>query len=317
MKNFLNVFLIFSVFFVQAQNDLKTCNSEKLFGVDQYIGCLNDLGNPEGLGKMIYENQDVYDGEWINGLREGNGILTFLNGDVYKGSWKNNMKSGKGVFVKTEDGETSTSEGVFENNIIIEGKTVVSFEGIEIYEIVISYKSYLGTINDEINLMLGPSEEFEIIKSLAVGTEVFIISNKTINNYYHVIDISSNKEGYVDMKYINLGSEVVINEIDEQFFTAIGKSDSLIISTLDILNNSDKKMILKMAGSTWVFVPYGKWKIKISPGVYKIIASGGETKPYVGKVEILSGLNYQREFVLLINGNPVGNKKQLSKNFWK
>ena len=260
MKNFLNVFLIFSVFFVQAQNDLKTCNSEKLFDVDQYIGCLNDLGNPEGLGKMIYENQDVYDGEWINGLREGNGVLTFLNGDVYKGSWKNNMKSGKGVFVKTEDGETSTSEGVFENNIIIEGKTVVSFEGIEIYEIVISYKSYLGTINDEINLMLGPSNEFEIIKSLAIGDEIFIISDKTVNNYYHIIDMSSNTEGYVDMKYVTLGDEVVIQEID-QLFKSSGKSESLTLSTINILNNSDKKMTLKMAGSTWVFVPYGKWLI--------------------------------------------------------
>lgn len=311
MKNFLNVFLIFSAFFVQAQNDLKTCNSEKLFDVDQYIGCLNDLGNPEGLGKMIYENQDVYDGEWINGLREGNGVLTFLNGDVYKGSWKNNMKSGKGVFVKTEDGETSTSEGVFENNIIIEGKTVVSFEGIEIYEIVISYKSYLGTINDEINLMLGPSNEFEIIKSLAIGDEIFIISDKTVNNYYHIIDMSSNTEGYVDMKYVTLGDEVVIQEID-QLFKSSGKSESLTLSTINILNNSDKKMTLKMAGSTWVFVPYGKWLINSIPGIYKIIITFEDSPPFIGRVEFISGLNYEREFNRIVDGVSVGRKKSLS-----
>ena len=320
MKNLLNFTLILISFFIHAQNDLETCNNEKLFNNDQYIGCLNDQGNPEGFGKMTYENQDVYEGEWINGIRDGNGVFTYLNGYVYKGSWKNNMKSGRGVFVKTEDGQTYTSDGVFENNIIIEGKKVVSFEGMEIYDEIISYKSYLGTINNEINLMLGPSIEFEVIKSLALGTEVFIISDKTINNHYHVIDMSTNTEGYVDMKYINLGEELVINDIDDEFLNASGKSESLTMSRLDVLNNSDTTMLLKTAGSKWLFVPYGKWRINIAPGIYKVIISmEGSAKPYIVRVEIISGLNYKKEFVLLPEGggDPIGNKKQLSKNFWK
>ena len=297
MKNLLTLTLVFTSFFIYAQNDLEPCQDKKSFNNDQYTGCLNEQGNPEGFGKMTYENQDVYEGEWINGVRDGNGVFTYINGDVYKGSWKNNMKSGRGVFVKNEDGQTFTSEGVFENNIIIEGKKVVSFEGMEIYDEIISYKSYLGTTNEEINLILGPSNEFEVIKSLALGTEVFIISDKTINNYYHVIDMTTNEEGYVDMKYIDLGDEVVINEID-QLFKSSGKSESLTSCRINAYNISDKKMTLKMAGSTWVFVPNGKWVINISPGIYKIIVTHPDADPYIGRVEFIGGLNYEKEFTV-------------------
>ena len=297
MKNLLTLTLVFTSFFIHSQNDLGLCQDKKSFNNDQYTGCLNEQGNPEGFGKMTYENQDVYEGEWINGVRDGNGVFTYINGDVYKGSWKNNMKSGRGVFVKNEDGQTFTSEGVFENNIIIEGKKVVSFEGMEIYDEIISYKSYLGTTNQEINLMLGPSNEFEVIKSLALGTEVFIISDKTINNYYHVIDMTTNEEGYVDMKYIDLGDEVVINEID-QLFKSSGKSESLTSCRINAYNISDKKMTLKMAGSTWVFVPNGKWVINIPPGIYKIIVTHPDADPYIGRVEFIGGLNYEKEFTV-------------------
>lgn len=295
MKNFITFLILFSTFFIQAQNDLEKCSDEKLFGNNQYIGCLNDLGEPEGHGKMIYENQDTYEGDWVSGKREGNGVLTLSNGDSYKGSWKNDMKSGSGIFVETEDGQTITSEGVFENNIIIEGKKVVSFEGMEIYDEIISYKSYLGTINSEINLMLGPSNEFDVIKTLTSETEIFIISDKTINNYYHVIDMSTNEEGYVDMKYVDLGEEVVINEID-QLFKSSGKSESMTSCRINAFNNSEKTMTLKMAGSTWVFVPNGKWVINISPGIYKIIVTRPDADPYIGKVEFIEGLNYEKEF---------------------
>ena len=45
-------------------------------------------------------------------------------------------------------------------------------------------------------------------------------------------------------------------------------------------------MTLIMGGSTWIFAPYGKWYIKISPGNYKFIVSYTETIPYIGRVEI-------------------------------
>ena len=37
---------------------------------------------------MIYENGDLYDGEWQHGKKNGQGTLTLKNGNIsHKGSW--------------------------------------------------------------------------------------------------------------------------------------------------------------------------------------------------------------------------------------
>ena len=92
-----------------------------IYNKNQYEGgYINDKF--EGKGKYIYENGDLYIGEWKRGLREGNGILYYKNGNIkyeggwvndkyegngkhiwkdgecYIGGWKNGLKNGKGVF---------------------------------------------------------------------------------------------------------------------------------------------------------------------------------------------------------------------------
>jgi hypothetical protein len=50
-------------------------------------------------GKAIanYENGDVYDGDFANGIREGSGTYRYgKNKDVYTGDWINNLKHGIG-----------------------------------------------------------------------------------------------------------------------------------------------------------------------------------------------------------------------------
>jgi len=34
---------------------------------------------------MIYNNGDIYDGNWKNDLKEGKGIMKYNNGDEYNG----------------------------------------------------------------------------------------------------------------------------------------------------------------------------------------------------------------------------------------
>ena len=51
MKNILTLTLVFTSFFIYAQNDLEPCQDKKSFNNDQYTGCLNEQGNPEGFGK--------------------------------------------------------------------------------------------------------------------------------------------------------------------------------------------------------------------------------------------------------------------------
>lgn len=63
-------------------------------------------------------------------------------------------------------------------------------------------QSYLGTITKQVNFREGPGSDYEIISSLKPGTEIFISSLETDNDFYNVIDIKSNKEGYVHRSFV-------------------------------------------------------------------------------------------------------------------
>ena len=39
----------------------------------------------EGRGKMVYSNEDVYDGEFYNDKSHGTGVYTQKSGEVYEG----------------------------------------------------------------------------------------------------------------------------------------------------------------------------------------------------------------------------------------
>ena len=93
-------------------------------------------------GKYTFLNGDVYDGGWINDLREGaaevsmadgatfegmyakdkregQGKLTMANGNVYEGEWKEGRMEGQGKYTfKNKQGEQSVYEGEFKDNKI-------------------------------------------------------------------------------------------------------------------------------------------------------------------------------------------------------
>jgi hypothetical protein len=41
---------------------------------------------------MNYQNGDIYEGEWKNGLKDGSGIYKYYNGDKYSGCWNEDKK---------------------------------------------------------------------------------------------------------------------------------------------------------------------------------------------------------------------------------
>ncbi|MEM7659455.1 MAG: protein kinase, partial [Bacteroidota bacterium] len=63
-----------------------------------YQGGENEAGLPEGTGKAVYKNGDVYEGEWVNGLPHGQGIQQYQNGNVYEGQFAHGVKQGRGMF---------------------------------------------------------------------------------------------------------------------------------------------------------------------------------------------------------------------------
>lgn len=78
-----------------------------------YSGYVNELRQPDGKGKMKYSDGCLYDGDWVDGVREGQGRMEYANG-VYEGQWKNDRKNGVGTYTWS-DGKKY--EGAYEDDI--------------------------------------------------------------------------------------------------------------------------------------------------------------------------------------------------------
>ena len=63
-----------------------------------YTGYVNESRQPDGQGVMTYSDGKVYDGNWVNGVRQGQGRMTYAEGEVYDGEWLNGKRNGKGVY---------------------------------------------------------------------------------------------------------------------------------------------------------------------------------------------------------------------------
>ena len=50
--------------------------------IKRYTGEVNAFGKKHGNGIYLYENGDVYDGEWKRGKKHGYGIYKSSNGEV-------------------------------------------------------------------------------------------------------------------------------------------------------------------------------------------------------------------------------------------
>lgn len=59
-----------------------------------------------GQGTASYDNGDIYEGDFLDGIRAGNGIYRYLkSGHRYEGGWEENVKSGIGKQIYNKIGE--------------------------------------------------------------------------------------------------------------------------------------------------------------------------------------------------------------------
>lgn len=85
---------------------------------------------PHGVGKAVYDDGDVYEGEWEDGRFNGKGKLTYSDGGVYEGEWKDGSFNGKGKLTYPNG---VVYEGEFKNgNFDGEGK--LTFSDGKVYE---------------------------------------------------------------------------------------------------------------------------------------------------------------------------------------
>ena len=128
MRSILIGFLLISPFIGFSQ-----CKKEKkeFENYGSYHGCLNDLGNPEGEGKMTFVKGGSYDGNWSNGNMNGTGVYVQDNGLIFNGNFENNKFTGNGTLTQKSSDYEIIKTGLFNNGTLILGKmTTIQSNGL-------------------------------------------------------------------------------------------------------------------------------------------------------------------------------------------
>ena len=96
--------------------------------VGDYEGSLHN-GQPQGRGKMTYEDGTVYEGDFEDGLANGRGKCEYSDGNVYEGEFENDVMHGRGKMTYA-DGDVY--EGNWLNNEMTNG--VLTYGNGHVYE---------------------------------------------------------------------------------------------------------------------------------------------------------------------------------------
>ncbi len=158
-------------------------------------------------------------------------------------------------------------------------------------------QSYLGWVTKQVNFRQGPGTEYGVISSLTPGTQIFIISLETENDFYNIIEISTNTEGYIHKSYVEIGDKVEKNE--SGMFTPSGKT-AAYNPEIEIFNNTSLTLTLKLNTETYTFKPQEKRTLTLSPGSYNYRASAPGVIPNLGTEYMESNIAYSWEFYIII-----------------
>jgi hypothetical protein len=103
--------------------------------LDNYLQQTNDAERVMKLPPLELPDNSIYEGEWLNGVKQGFGMHIDYLGTIYSGDWKNDKKDGVGSEV-TVDGVKYF--GRFEENEKI-GKATVTYPNGESYNGEVQY----------------------------------------------------------------------------------------------------------------------------------------------------------------------------------
>jgi len=156
-------------------------------------------------------------------------------------------------------------------------------------------QSYLGTISKQVNLREGPGTDYQIITSLKPKTQIFVVSLETEDDFYSIIDIATDKSGYVHKNYVVVGKEL---SKSEGGFTPTGKSGQENPEA-EVFNNTNKSMTLKLNSNTYTFKAKEKKTLALSASTYSFIASAPGVIPNFGSKTFERNTLYTWEFYIV------------------
>lgn len=157
-------------------------------------------------------------------------------------------------------------------------------------------QSYLGWVTKQVNFRQGPGTEYAVISLLKAGTQIFIVSVDAENDFYNIIDIENDREGYVHKSFVKLGQIVEKNE--SGLFTPSGKT-STYNPEIEIFNNTLLTLTLKLNSETYIFSANQKRTITLNPGTYNYRASAPGVIPNIGTEFMESNMGYTWQFYIV------------------
>lgn len=156
-------------------------------------------------------------------------------------------------------------------------------------------QSYVGMTTQSVRLRSAPEiSPDNILETLPASTEIFVSGTTDYNGFYEVIDVRTNRYGYIASKYIYLLR--TIQEDTSKVFTETGTTES-VNPQAEIFNDTEKEMTLKLNDDTYYFSPYETRTITLSEsGMIHYVASASMVIPAIGREYFESNHSYTWKF---------------------
>lgn len=189
-----------------------------------YEGEVDYNYNKQGHGVYHYENGDLYEGEFENGLRTGHGDYRWTDGSVFRGEWLNDKKNGFGSF------KYSIYEfcGQWENDHFLSGF---------VFKININHNA-----NDKDILSMIDKEEYDEFDSEANSLKFYSKTNSLVTSPLGKFE---NRKIKNDFSEENMVVKNFLDRMEKKFTTFHRMSKSIDIDLINFKPNAGDINIIK------------------------------------------------------------------------
>lgn len=157
----------------------------------------------------------------------------------------------------------------------------------------VGFNPFIGKTSKSANFRTEPYTNSDIITKISTGLPIYIISDKTKNDFYKAIDINTGKIGWISKSLVKWHTKVETNS-DSGFYST-GKTTTFE-SEVTITNKSTSKITLIVGQESIYINPLSTISKLISPGKKYYIATAPGVIPSSGYYEFGSYEGYKWEF---------------------
>ncbi len=157
----------------------------------------------------------------------------------------------------------------------------------------VGYDPFLGVTTSGVNLRAIHNTSSEIVRVLAESSLLFVISKKTINNFYKVIDVESSDIGWVHKNYVEFYDSVESNKGEAFVSTGTVGGEN---AEVEINNKSDYNVKLIVGSKIYRLSPHSTQTVYIKPGSHEYIATAPKVIPTSGEKLFERGHGYDWSF---------------------